>query len=193
MGVIARIGRGKYTFKTKSNFVPEISHRLKLLNNELKKAFPFLTICVWSSSLINEFSIHQAIKSFLIIEVEKEAKHSIFYFLKEKGRKVFLEPSQDTMEKYVLDEDNSIIIKSLISEAPIQKIKDLNTVTLEKLLVDVFCDKIIFSAYQGNEIKTIFSSAFSKYTVNKNKLLRYANRRGKKEEIQNLLKLINGK
>ena len=192
MGVITRIGRGKYTFKTKTDFIPEISRRIKLFNNKLKKKFPFLTICLWNSSLINEFSIHQANKSFLLIEVDRETTQSIFYFLKGKNYKVFLEPSIDTMEKYVSDEENAIIVKSLISEAPIQKIKDLNTVTLEKLLVDVFCDKTIFLAYQGNEMKTIFTTVFKKYIVNENKLLRYANRRGRKEEIWNYLKQING-
>lgn len=60
------------------------------------------------------------------------------------------------------------------------------------MLVDIFCDKIVFLAYQGNEMKTIFTSAYNKYTINENKLLRYANRRGKKEQLQKYLKLING-
>ena len=60
------------------------------------------------------------------------------------------------------------------------------------MLVDIFCDKIVFSAYQGNEMKTIFTEALNKYTINENKLLRYANRRGKKEQLQKYLKLING-
>ena len=60
-------------------------------------------------------------------------------------------------------------------------------------IIDIFCNDIIFSAYQGNEMKTIYKNAFSKYAINESKLLRYANRRGKKEELKNYLKLINGK
>lgn len=60
------------------------------------------------------------------------------------------------------------------------------------MLVDIFCDEIIFSAYKGNEMKTIFTSAFNKYAINENKLLRYANRRGKREQLKKYLKLING-
>ncbi len=117
----------------------------------------------------------------------------MFYFLTEKGYKVFIDPSKDIIDKYASCNNNYLIVKTLISEAPTQKVNNINTVTLEKLLVDIFCDKTIFLAYQGNEMKRIFSSAFKKYIVNKSKLLRYANRRGKKDEIENYINLINGK
>ncbi|NOX17947.1 MAG: hypothetical protein GXO87_06660 [Chlorobi bacterium] len=191
--VITRIGRGKYTLKKKLPYKPEISHKIKLLNNKLKKAFPFLTVCIWDASILNEFTMHQANKTFLLIEVEKEALQSVFYFLSEKGHKVFLNPSTDIIEKYISNENNYLIVKTLISEAPIQQVKNVNTVTLEKLMVDIFCDKAIFLPYQGSEMKRIFSSAFNKYLINESKLLRYANRRGKREEIENYIKQINGK
>jgi len=191
-GIIYRIGRGKYTLKPKPNYMPEIPQKLKAINSKLKKNFPFSTFCLWSSSFINEFTIHQSFKSFFLIEVEKDSTESIFHFLKDRKYKVFIEPSREVFDNYASCENNFIIVKSLISEAPLQNITNLNTVTLEKMLVDIFSGKIIFSAYQGNEMKTIFSEAYKKYNVNENKLLRYANRRGKKEQLQKYIKLING-
>ncbi|MCF6268648.1 MAG: hypothetical protein L3J41_02960 [Melioribacteraceae bacterium] len=192
-GIITRIGRGKYTLSKKRIYIPEISRRAKLLNGRLKKQFPFSSACLWDTSILNEFAIHQANKTFLLIEVEKEITQSVFYFLTEKGYKVFIEPSKDIIDKYASRNNNYLIVKTLISEAPTQKVNNINTVTLEKLLVDIFCDKTIFLAYQGNEMKRIFSSAFKKYIVNGSKLLRYANRRGRKKEIENYTNLINGK
>jgi hypothetical protein len=191
-GIIRRIGRGKYTLKNKPNYLPEIPKKLKAINSILKKNFPFSTYCLWSSFFLNEFTIHQSIKSFFLIEVEKDSVESIFHFLKDRKYKVFIEPSREVFDNYALGESNFIIVKSLISEAPLQKIKNLSTVTLEKLLVDIFCDDIIFSAYQGNEMKTIFSEAYKKYSINENKLFRYTDRRGKKEQMKKYLKLING-
>ena len=49
------------------------------------------------------------------------------------------------------------------------------------MLVDVFCDDVIFSAQQGSEMRTLFKEALSKYSVNENRMLRYADRRRKKE------------
>ena len=147
---------------------------------------------MWSSSLLNEFTIHQTNKTFFLIEAEKDSVESIFHFLKDRNYSVFINPTQEVFENYALSENNFTIIKPLISEAPIQTFKNLNTVTLEKMLVDIFCDEIIFTAYKGNEMETIFSNAYNKYVINENKLLRYANRRGKKNQLINYLELING-
>ena len=38
------------------------------------------------------------------------------------------------------------------------------------MLVDIFCDELIFSAQQGSEMKTIFLEALSKYSVNENRM-----------------------
>ena len=58
------------------------------------------------------------------------------------------------------------------------------------MLVDIFCDDVIFSAQQESEMRIIFTEAFNKYSVNKNRMLRYADRRRKKESFSNYLKLF---
>jgi hypothetical protein len=94
------------------------------------------------------------------------------------------------IENYLLRIKSAIIVKTLISEAPIQTVQNITVPTIEKILVDLFCDKNLFYAYQGKELHTIFQEAFSKYTINQNKLMRYSNRRGKKEEFIKYLKQI---
>ena len=73
-------------------------------------------------------------------------------------------------------------------EAPVQNIKDMNTLTIEKMFVDIFCDDIIFSAQQGSEMKLIFNEAIKKYTINANRMLRYADRKRKEYIIFKYLK-----
>jgi hypothetical protein len=167
-----------------NSFIPEISSKEKSLSKKIIKEFPYLEFCIWNSSLLNEFTIHQANQFYQLIEVEKDATQAIFLFLKENKYSAFLEPTKDVFEKYITENNNFIIVKTLITEAPTLTIDNISTSSLEKILVDVFCDKIIFSAYQGNEMRTIYNEAFSKYSINKSKLLRYAGRRGKKEEIK---------
>ena len=191
-GVLKRIGRGVYTLKEMKYFQPEITPEQKSLQKKIKKEFPFLDLCIWNTSVINEFTIHQTNQYFQIIEVEKEITQSVFIYLKEQKKNVFLEPSKEVFERYIADNKNVIIVKTLITEAPTLDVNNIKTSSLEKILVDLFCDNIIFSAFQGNEMKTIYKNAFSKYAINESKLLRYANRRGKKEKLKNYLKLING-
>tara|TARA_R110000868_G_scaffold240563_1_gene495027 strand:- start:121 stop:366 length:246 start_codon:yes stop_codon:yes gene_type:complete len=52
------------------------------------------------------------------------------------------------------------------------------------MLVDIFCDNVIFSAQQGAEMRTIFKEVFSKYTYNESRMYRYADRRRKKESFK---------
>jgi len=191
MGVLTRIGRGKFSLGNSKIFIPEITSKLKTINSKLKKEFPFLDICLWNTSSFNEFMVHQPGRFYILIEVEKDATQSVFFFLKEAKHSVFINPTKDIIEKYLPDEKETLIVKPLITEAPIQKIEGLITTTLEKMLVDVFCDDVILSAQQGSEMRTIFQESMNKYTVNENRMIRYADRRRKKETILNYLGSIS--
>lgn len=135
--------------------------------------------------------IHQPGRFYILVEVEKDAAQSVFFYLKEHKTSVFIEPTKDLIEKYFPDQQETIIVKSLVSEAPLQTINNINIPTIEKILVDIFCDDIIFAAQQGSEMKTIFLEALSKYTVNESRIMRYADRRRKKESFREYLNTIS--
>ena len=120
---------------------------------------------------------------YQLLEVDKDAMESVFYYLKDKNYSVYMDPSEELIRRYMIDEKEPWIVKSLVSEAPIQKVNGIPTVTIEKLLVDIFCDPIIFNAQQGSEMNQIFHEAFEKYTISESKMLRYASRRRKKRNI----------
>ena len=191
IGILQRIGRGQFRLGKGRNYLPEISSKMKSIYSKVKREFPYTDVCIWNTSSLNEFMIHQPFKFYCMLELEKEATESIFYFLKESNFSVFLDPSIDILEKYVPENKQIIIIKSLISEAPLLSIGGIKTTSIEKMLVDIFCDDIIFSAQQGSEMRTIFETAFTKYTVNQSKMLRYANRRRKKEKFMEFIETIS--
>jgi hypothetical protein len=187
MGVLTRIGRGKFILGKTNVYYPEVSPKLKTFYNKLKKDFPYVNFCIWNTSILNEFMKHQPGVFNFIIEVEKDATQSVFYFLKELKYPVFIEPTSDILEKYLPIDKEAFIIKPLVSEAPTQLVNGISTVSIEKLLVDIFSDDKIFAAQQGSEMRTIFNEAYLKYTVNQSKMLRYANRRRKKELFEEYL------
>lgn len=73
--------------------------------------------------------------------------------------------------------------------APLQRINEISTASLEKILVDLFSDKE-FISFQGNEIYKIFQNAFETYTINESTMLRYTDRKKKKDKINALLQTI---
>lgn len=191
-GVLERIGKGVFKIGKTSTFIPVLDNKTKAIYNKVVPDFPFITVCVWNTSLLNEFALHISNKQFILVEIERETMESVFLSLQEKQKNVYLNPSADILEQYVSRSSNSIIIKPLISEAPIQKVDNIDTITIEKMLVDLYCDSDLFQFYQGREKSIVYKEAFSKYTINKSKLLRYASRRGKKKDIEKHINQIIG-
>jgi predicted aldo/keto reductase-like oxidoreductase len=103
----------------------------------------------------------------------------------ESNKRVFLLPSLTDFERYISTND-AIIIRLLISESPLQLVEGISTPTIEKVLVDIVGD-VEFSFLQGSEINHVYTTIFERHNVNKNKLLRYATRRGRKEEVEQLI------
>ena len=191
-GVLHSRGRGMYSLQAGQSYQPDV-RPFKKLFDQLKQEFPFLKICLWDTRWLNEFMCHQPGRFYILVEVEKEAMLSVFYYLQEKKKKVFLDPTESILERYA-QEHEVIIVTSLITEAPTQEIDTVTTATLEKILVDIYCDPVIFAAQQGQEMEVIFDTAFDKYMVEQAKSLRYAARRNKRKELQAYLsKLRNGK
>jgi len=190
-GILQRVGRGKFCFGKSTNYFPEESLKLKSIYNRIITNFPFIRVCVWHTSVLNEFMQHQMGKFYYLVEVEKDATEAVFYFLKEKNLSVFLNPNQKIIDKYIPENKDIYIVKTLVSEAPTQQTDKICTISIEKMLVDIFCDETLFAAQQGAEMRKIFNEAFSKYTINQNKMLRYADRRKRKNDFNNYLKTIS--
>ena len=102
-----------------------------------------------------------------------------------------MEPTEKEIALYVNDKTNAIILKKLITKSPLQRIDYVPTITLEKLIVDIYSDKKLFEAYQGSELVRIINNAFKKYANNTTTLLNYANRRSKRDDMEAYL--INAK
>ena len=190
-GVLQRVGRGKFCLGKSITYIPEISPKIKSLYNKISKEFPYSLFCIWHTSLFNEFMQHQMGKFYFIIEVEKDAAEAVFYSLKEKNLSVFLNPNQVILDKYTPENKDIYIVKTLVSEAPTQKVGGICTTSIEKMLVDIFCDETLFAAQQGAEMRTIFNEVWSKFTINQSKMLRYADRRKQKIDFINYLETIS--
>ncbi|HAC40082.1 MAG TPA: hypothetical protein DCF48_00730 [Rikenellaceae bacterium] len=83
-----------------------------------------------------------------------------------------------------------ILVKPLVSEAPVVDYEGVLIPELEKVLVDHESDKE-YAGWQEAEIQRYFQHAFEVYPVNTSRLLRYAGRKGKKEEIQSRIERID--
>ena len=100
---------------------------------------------------------------------------------------VFIQPEGKEIERYIYETESTIILQSLISKAPTQKVDTIPTITLEKMLVDIYCDKKLFAAFNGSELIHIINNAHSRYSIDFTKLLNYAKRRRREVDILEFL------
>jgi hypothetical protein len=186
-GVLHRTGKGLYQLGITQNFTPQTDVRMKKIGQFVNKRFPFINYCLWDLSCVNYFSRHLINFNVQFVDVERDVVDSVYYALKENFPKVM---SIHNLYEHLSDFDNTVFVRPLITESPVREVDGLFMATLEKMLVDMATDKELVS-FQGNEIYTIFETAFEKYTINRNTLIRYASRKNKKTEIENIINSIN--
>ncbi len=191
--LIRSVKRGVYTFQPRHLYQPGISNRLKKKYKEIKKAFPYTGCCLWETQWLNELMNHQPGLFMDLIEMENEAAQSVFHYLQhqDKREKVYFKPTEKEIEQYIASNRQSIIIRPMITQAPTQEQEGICIPKLEKILVDLFSDRSLFIAYQGQELVTIFKNAYRQFPVNISTLFRYAQRRKKKDRLKDFI-LENG-
>jgi len=182
------VQRGVYTLLVKPQFHPVLEPRLKELGAKISKQFPSARTCVWSTRWLNEWTIHQPGRFLILAEAETSAIESVFYFLKDSHYKnVFLNPDENLLERYVYEQTETIIVKTLVSKAPLEKERNISVPSAEKILVDLFVDKKLFAPFQGDELVNIFNNIHKGYALNITKLLAYARRRNKEKELRDFI------
>jgi hypothetical protein len=182
-GILHHVTRGIYSFEERSEYQPAISRSLKRLFIKIHRSLPYAVICVWDTRWFNEFMELQLFKHFLVIEARKDVAEAIYNRLASPTISVFLDPDKEIFEKYIVNHDEVIIVKSMISEAPVMTHGNIVCASLEKLLVDCLAEPVMFSAQQA-ELDNIFRNAFDRYTININSMKRYARRRNKLKELE---------
>src|SRR5690606_36350070 len=165
-----------------------ISNDLNSVFNKVKRQFPYITFCVWDTVWLNDFMRHQPFKHYVIIEVEKDASESVFTFLTETTKNVFFNPDEEIFDRYIHNQDEVLIVKNMVTESPLAEKDKIIIPALEKLFVDMLIDTTLFSAQQ-NEKEFIMRSVMRKYTLNELKMRRYAVRRNREEEIDDLINI----
>lgn len=118
----------------------------------------------------------------LVVEVPRREVANVVLELKKHFPDVV-----DIRKAYQMIDDlhDFILVKPIVSEAPLYAEGSISVPTLEKSLVDIVADKEYAGETKSEMLKT-YQQSFERYPVNVSKLLRYAARKGKKEEVMEL-------
>lgn len=192
--LVFQVGRGLYTFEYKPEFIPTIAAKTKRQLKRIKTLVPY-DLYVFDTHLLSDIIEKPIEKEWMFISAPKDELDQLYDKMLDLSKQVFLHTDKETMHRYINAQSEAIILTTLVTEAPLYNGDDFNSFTLEGILVNVLFEADILLGNLGVDYGVLFEKAFEKYNVNRSKLLRYASRRDKKVEIENLIKKIskNGK
>ena len=175
-GITSRIGTQRYiTGLTKYQY--ESSEKFKDIKDYLNRTFPDVDYVVWESVQLNEWINFLINLNTIYIEVEKE----LFDFVVDglmgefsDKYTILINPDEETISRY--RRDDLVIIKKLFSRSPIDKKK--HNIKLEKLMIDLLCDKNYISMIDSSAIEDIYAGVKKTYAIDVTKMMNYAKRRG---------------
>jgi predicted nucleotidyltransferase len=123
----------------------------------------------------------------LLVEVSKRDIEPVISTLKQ-----FFPDVVNIRKAYAMLEDlhDFILVKPLISEAPLWMEDQVTVPSIEKRLVDGVADKEYTQKNLSVQVKT-FQRAYEQFNINDSRLIRYASRKGKKEEVIRILERID--
>lgn len=169
-------------------YIPQVGDDVRNIYKIVKEKYPYTRFCLWQPNVLSSFMQHVPDVDMIILETEKVAAEAVYEDLRqlEQKRKVFLKPTMREYELYAVGE-SCLIVRDLITESPTIDIDGIPMASLEKILVDAqVLPELEFA--RGSELYTIYENASEMYRINCRAMLRYASRRGRKEETEKLIK-----
>jgi len=187
--LIKEVGKGVYSLEQKRPFKPEADEVMREISSILDNVGNHQGYNIWSTAWLNGFIELQATSFLYILEVDKASVEQVFFSLKDSRvfSNLFINPDGKIIEHYISELPQSIIVAPMISRAPVMELNDMVFPTLEKILVDLFCDPELYFAYQGQQLVKIFEASLSKYEINYSRLFNYAKRRHREDTLKAFL------
>ena len=183
-GKLVHIGRDQYTLsgRKKDEYSPVYSQSAVDIKNHIAGKYPAIGFTIFESTLLNEFLNHLIARNTIFVQTERDTSAFIFDFIRENVQpNVLYKPSEKEYSRYW--QPDMIVVLDWTSQAPLN-LAAPHDITAEKMLVDIYCDKTIRLTYSGSEYKSIVNAVYDMYNVDTVRLLRYAGRRNKAEEIK---------
>lgn len=183
-GVIAKVANNEYRLVNKKMYhiLRDYDGTYEFIKLFRNVRFDYI---VYNITFLNEWLNQLIGKNTIFIEVDKKYLYSIYELLVNNGYKnILLNPSIEEIKKY--SSSDLIIIKPLFTRSPINR-KD-NSFTIEKIISDLFFDKVLRKFFSTSELPNIYRQIFKTYTIDEFSLNAYLSRRRIKDKFYEFLR-----
>ena len=185
-GTLQRLRRGVYTRQDKREFRLTVADSLASLFHTVRMKLPYVELCVWRSAVLQDLTQHFPDRSVSIIEVEKDGEAAVQDLLVGTDQPAVAYEDLPAVERSFPRQEH-LVVKRLVSEAPLTRVGDVTVPRLEKILVDIVQDRNLFGFLEGAETHHIYEAASDRYHIQLDTLLRYASRRGVRDDVNMII------
>lgn len=173
-GIISPVGRGLYRAVHKPKFELPVSDWMIRVNKYLVDGCERVNCCLCESN------------GNLYVEVYKGDIPVVMNCLRQYTQKVISIKDAKSFPSIL---EGYVIVGPLVSDSPIVKEADMYIPTLEKVLID----SLLRRPMNEKERQFSFQKAMEVYPVNTNRMMRYASRRGVKEELSSCMEALDNR
>jgi hypothetical protein len=180
MELARRIGLGLYKVGREEAVGPELNPEVSKLVDVLRERFPMADLVVWSLSMLSDYAHYAIGRDLMFVEAGRVISGSVRDFLLERGYHAVLNSEKRDYREYALYGERLVFVLEREERYGIEG----STPTLERIWLDLYYlvtrKELSFPA---GELGTIFVNMLRRDGVNFNRLLRYAQRRGLRDEL----------
>ena len=186
-----KVDRNRYTMvkpKALASYVPDYSRIARGLTETLKNKFPNLDFITSESILLNEFLDKPIVDNTLFVQVERTLNLDVYEYLARSyvGRVLYRPAFPEYCKEW---EKDCIVVLDLVTQAPRFESQP-HDIRIEKLLVDIVCDRTMAASFDAQETLSIYRKVFETDEVRRGMVMRYAARRGRKRVVQGYLEQL---
>lgn len=179
-GTLMRVRSGVYALPQGKVIFPIVIGEVEQRVGEwMKQQFPLMPFGIYNGQTFAPLQHHLSYNTITYVEVDSWDTQTVFDRMRMSNLElpIYLCPDSDFIYNYVDMGQEGIIVKRLVTEAPMQKKGVWRVPMLEKLLVDIRTDADL-SYLSGSEATRMLENARALFMINESRLHRYAKRRG---------------
>lgn len=134
-GIVNNAGRGWYSRHDKPvSLAPKPAAKIIRI---VKKAFPLLDFCCWSTVQFNPFAQHLIAQPTIFLYAESDNLGAVADALKATGWDAWVNPGKSDVERFVRPSEKTVVLRPAISKQP-ESVD--HVVPIEKALVDLIVE-----------------------------------------------------
>ncbi len=167
-GIVSDAGRGWYSRHTEP-VILDPKPVAKIIR-EVKKAFPLLDFCCWSTVQFNPFAQHLIAQPTILLYAESDALEAVAESLKKSGWYAWANPGKVNAQRYIQPGEKTVILRSAIGKQPESS---NHAAPIEKALVDLAYESHKLQMLDSSEVQRIIDGVLGSGLVQLSVLLNY--------------------